>query len=190
MPSSYITKNLLALSLKEIMGKKPLNKISIQNIVDLCGLTRQAFYYHFQDVYELLGWIYNNEAVGFLKKNINYSSWKDSYLEYLNYILENKLFCINTLNSLGRKHIEQFIYTNTSSFFIKIIDELSVGMDIKDKDKQFISDFYIPAFLGLIIKWMEDGLKITPEEMLENVSIIVDGTIYNILKRYQEKNQR
>lgn len=55
MNNSTITKHLMAESLKKQMEKTSFNKISIQNIVDGCGLTRQAFYYHFQDVYELLG---------------------------------------------------------------------------------------------------------------------------------------
>ncbi|MEN8906826.1 MAG: TetR/AcrR family transcriptional regulator C-terminal domain-containing protein [Clostridiales bacterium] len=186
MPSSYITKRLMAMSLKQLMEKKPLNKISIQSIVGSCGLTRQAFYYHFKDVYELLGWIYNNEAIEYLKNNVSYDSWKDAYLEFLRYILKNKVFCMNTLKSLGRKQIEQFLYENTSRYFNKIIDELSADMKVKEENKLFISRFYTPAFVALAINWMENNMEVAPEKILNDVSVIMDGNILKSLERFKK----
>ncbi len=57
MPYSQITRNALARSLKKLMLTVPLTKITIQQLVDDCGVTRHTFYNHFQDIYELLGWL-------------------------------------------------------------------------------------------------------------------------------------
>ena len=61
MPESNLTKKAIALSAKELTKEKPYDKISISDIADRCGIKRQTFYYHFQDKYELLVWIYFNE---------------------------------------------------------------------------------------------------------------------------------
>ena len=53
---SQMTKQALANSLKSLLQKKTLNKITIKDIVDDCGVNRQTFYYHFQDVYDLVDW--------------------------------------------------------------------------------------------------------------------------------------
>ena len=63
---SQITKNALAASLKKLLSKKELSKITITNITEECGVNRQTFYYHFKDIYDLLEWIFTNEVV---KKN-------------------------------------------------------------------------------------------------------------------------
>ena len=55
---SQITKRALASALKELLEHKPLNKITIADITEQCGVNRQTFYYHFQDIYALLEWIY------------------------------------------------------------------------------------------------------------------------------------
>ena len=60
---SEITKKALATSLKKLLSKKELSKITISNITDDCGVNRQTFYYHFKDVYDLLEWIYLNEVI-------------------------------------------------------------------------------------------------------------------------------
>ena len=61
MSSSAITKSALCDSLKKLCEQKPFDKISISDITGECGLNRQSFYYHFQDKYELLSYIYLHE---------------------------------------------------------------------------------------------------------------------------------
>ena len=50
------TKEALEASLKKVMLKKPLDKITIQDITTDCGISRMAFYYHFKDIYDLVEW--------------------------------------------------------------------------------------------------------------------------------------
>lgn len=62
MSDALITKRAIATGLKELVDEKPFNKISIRDITEKCGLNRQTFYYHFQDKYELVNWIYYQEG--------------------------------------------------------------------------------------------------------------------------------
>ena len=56
------TKKLLADGLKELLEKKTLDKITVKELVATCGVNRQTFYYNFQDIYELLEWIFVEEG--------------------------------------------------------------------------------------------------------------------------------
>ena len=55
---SQTTKEALAESLKKLMNTTALAKITINDIVKDCGVNRRTFYYHFQDIYALLEWIF------------------------------------------------------------------------------------------------------------------------------------
>ncbi|ADL50974.1 TetR/AcrR family transcriptional regulator C-terminal domain-containing protein [Clostridium cellulovorans] len=184
MSNSSHTKQLMAESLKKQMEKTPINKISIQNIVDGCGLTRQSFYYHFQDVYELLGWIYSNQAAKWLEEESRYENWKEGYLEVFKYIEKNKTFCLNTLHSVGREHLERFLFASASKHLIGIVEEISGDMKVPEEKKKIVVDFYTPAFIALVGKWMEGGMKTKPEEIIEAIGVLVDGTIEKALKEY------
>ena len=48
------TKELLAKSLKELAQTKPIDKITIKDITDNCGLSKRTFYHNFQDKAELV----------------------------------------------------------------------------------------------------------------------------------------
>lgn len=52
--ASEQTKRALAAALKELMAQKPIDKVTIHDLTERCGIRRQNFYYHFQDVYDLL----------------------------------------------------------------------------------------------------------------------------------------
>ncbi len=187
MPCSDVTKQLMAESLKKLMKKTPFNKISIHNIVEECGLTRQAFYYHFQDAYELLGWIYSNEALEYGKKDINYQTWEAAYLDVFEYIEKNESFCMNTLNSIGRGHLERFLIGNTAAYLTNIVNEVATDMHVTERNKKFIVDFYTPAFIAVLVKWMEEGMKENPLNIVQNVVALMDGNIKKALMEYEKK---
>lgn len=50
------TKRALETSLKNLLLKKPVNKITINDITEDCGVNRATFYYHFKDIYDLIEW--------------------------------------------------------------------------------------------------------------------------------------
>ena len=53
---SNVTKRALEQSLKNLLLKKPLTKITIGDITEDCGINRMTFYYHFKDIYDLVEW--------------------------------------------------------------------------------------------------------------------------------------
>ena len=61
---STITKQALEASLKQMMLKKPLDKITIRDITEACGISRMTFYYHFKDIYDLVEWVCVEDASG------------------------------------------------------------------------------------------------------------------------------
>ena len=53
----------LANAMKECMRTAPVEKITVKEIVETCGLTRQTFYRNFQDKYDLINWYFDKLLV-------------------------------------------------------------------------------------------------------------------------------
>ncbi|WP_054939323.1 TetR-like C-terminal domain-containing protein [Paenibacillus ihuae] len=187
MSTSFLTKNALAHSLKQLMEHTPLNKITVKHLVDDCGLNRQTFYYHFQDIFDLLGWIYRTEAVESIAKYRSYSTWTDGFYRIFCYIESNKAFCYNTLDSLGRTHLDAYLYDVTNDLVMGVIQELSAGMEVSGEDKRFIANFYTLAFTGLVIQWMRGGMKDQPKHIIEQLSVLIEGNFTRALHKYEKK---
>ena len=83
---SQTTKRALAMSLKHIMAKKPLSKITIADITEDCGINRMTFYYHFQDIFDLIDWICQEEGAKAIQGRKNYKTYMIYCLMlYVNY---------------------------------------------------------------------------------------------------------
>lgn len=90
MPRSNQTKQLLAQSLQELMATTPLEKISVNDIVDHANVGRNTFYYHFEDKYDLVNWYFQSGITRFLVELSAYSSWNALLAALETYFLENK----------------------------------------------------------------------------------------------------
>ena len=168
---SETTKKALATSLKKLLSKKDLSKITIKNITDDCGVNRQTFYYHFQDVYDLLEWIYKNEVINSTE---GCKSWQEGLSCIFKYILDNKDFVKNTYHSISQDLLLKFIYNQTEILITKIIDDKAQNMNIAEKDKKIIADFYKYGFVGIVHEWLENGMKDEPKIIIEKLNMAIE----------------
>lgn len=183
---SLLTKKELANSLKQLMSIKTLDKITIKDITTDCGVNRQTFYYHFQDIYDLLDWIYKTEAVDGISEYKTYKTWQKGFLMIFQYIIKNKEFCINSLHSIGRDSLDSFLYKTTFDLLMGVINEISEGMKVLEDDKKFIANFYTYAFVTLVIMWMKNGMKESPEIIIKKLNTLIEGEIEKALKKYEQ----
>lgn len=184
---SLLTKKALASSLKKLMKKRPLGKITIKDLVADCGVNRQTFYYHFQDIYYLLGWIYNTEVLDSVSDYSTYETWQQGFLKIFQYVSENREFCMNSYHSLGREYLESFLYDVVFDLLMKVVEEVASGEQVKQEDKKFIADFYTFAFSGIMLNWMKGGLKENPELIIKKLSILIEGDIEKAIKKYVKR---
>ncbi len=77
------TKRALEASLKKLLLRKPLNKITINDITEDCGVNRMTFYYHFKDIYDLVDWILVEDAAEALEGRQNFETWSEALLDAL-----------------------------------------------------------------------------------------------------------
>lgn len=90
------------------MAATPLDKITVRMLVENCGLNRQTFYYHFQDIYDLLRWMFQEEAVSLLHQHEGALLWQDGLLQLFHYIEANRAVCLCALNSVGWDCLKRF----------------------------------------------------------------------------------
>lgn len=181
---STTTKRALATSLKHKLKEKPLEKITISDICEECEVNRQTFYYHFQDIYDLIEWIYTNEASKAMEGKKTYKNWEEGFLRIFAYALEEKDFAISTYHSISREHLENFLYRQTYQLLYDVVSEMSRNLSIREEDKAFIANFYKYAFVGLILDWVRRGMMEDPETIVKEVGILMEGNFATALKRF------
>ena len=183
MSNSYITEKALADSIKKLMFSRSINKITVKEVTDQCNINRRTFYNHFNDTYELLGWLYEHEVIEELEQYYNLEGWKTAVRRVLSYTLDNKIICLNTFNSLGRDHLEKFLYDIFCDAFRGVIEDLTKEMDISREAKEEVARIFTIAIVGEFIIWLRDGLKEDPESILERIDRMMTGTLDSIFSK-------
>ena len=101
MPNT--TKAALEESLKRLLLKKPLDKITITDITTDCGISRMAFYYHFKDIYDLVEWSCVEDGTKALQGKKTSESWTEGLTQIFEAVLENKPFIMNVYRNVDRE---------------------------------------------------------------------------------------
>jgi len=189
MPDSNITKQVLADSLKKLMAEKAFNKIRVDDIIRSCGLTRQSFYYHFKDKYDLMNWIYYTETARFMASYDSLEHWTDGLIDLCYYMQQNKTFYKNALNTMGQNSFPEYLHNYISTVSISAIEGM-LDAEYDQEKWDFIVSFFATAFVAIIVRWANNGMKDDPAEYVTKIRGLFDGSVLNELEnRSREKNQ-
>jgi probable dihydroxyacetone kinase regulator len=170
------------------MAKKAFSKISVSDIAGNCGLTRQSFYYHFKDKYDLMNWIYYTETARFMNAYDAVEHWTDGLIDLCYYMQQNKVFYINALNTVGQNSFPQYLHDYINDITLSAIENILNAEFDREKWEFFVS-FFSTAFVAFIIRWANNGMKEDPDVFITKIRSLFDGSILSELEnRSREEN--
>ena len=181
MAESNLTKQALAAALKDLMREQPFEKISVAQISQHCGMNRKSFYYHFQDKYALVNWIFDTEFVAAAREQDPVDQW-DFLQNISNYFYENRAFYRKALIIQGQNSFSDHFRALLQPVLRRHIGEL---MDTEDIHP-FLLDVYADAFFCAMARWLQSIDCMPPEQFVELLRTLVEKTAVSV---YQDMTQ-
>ena len=182
---SQITKRALEQSLKNLLLKKPLTKITVGDIAEECGINRMTFYYHFKDIYDLVEWSCLEDAKRALEEKKTYDTWQQGFLQIFKAVQENKPFILNVYRCVHREQVEKYLQPLVDQLLLNVINEEAAGITVRDEDKQFIAQVYSYMFIGLMLDWIKNDMREDPQQIVEKLSKLIKGSVSVALSRFK-----
>lgn len=179
---------LLAESFKELVYKRPIEKITIKEITDKAGVIRPTFYNHFQDKYELLEWIIRTELIDPMRPLIQNGLSDQALLFVFTGIQNDKDFYVRARRLEGQNSFESIVTkciqdTLLDAFGMRQFDDKMV----KSLTPELISMYYAKAMCFLVLSWIDSGMKTTPQEMADIYKYLVNHSVEEALDDKGEK---
>ena len=140
------TKIALEASLKELLKKKPFDKITIADLTEDC------------EIFEA--------------------------------VLENKPFIMNVYHSVNREKIESFLYKLTYQLIADVVEEKCSRDHLPETDKQFIADFYKYGFVGIMLDWIDRGMKEDYQKIVDLLAVTLHGNIANSIRNFEQVKEK
>ena len=155
---------LLANSFKELVKKKPIEKITIREITDLAGVIRPTFYNHFQDKYELLEWIIVTELFDPMEPMIDKGQLSQAVEMSLTKMQDEKEFYERAMRLTGQNSFGEIMTDHVAGLILKRLPENRLREKIYYQwlTPRRVAYFFAGQIVYSVMEWLEDDMVVPP----------------------------
>lgn len=180
------TKNQLRAALLQQLTEKPFDKIRIKDIVESCGYNRNTFYYYYNDIYALLEDVLLTQARGFIKRVHDGAPWTSESIRVSEQIKSSKT-CAHLYKFVEQSYLQTFVFRVCDELVGALIEKETEGMNVDETDVKLIRVFYRCASAGIILNWLNAGLKWDARDVVERVERLMGDGITLALEKAKKK---
>ena len=180
---------VLAESFKELAVQKPIEKITIKEITDKAGVIRPTFYNHFQDKYELLEWIVQDELIRPLRELILDGMFKEGVIRALKNMQKEKGFYTSAAKLEGQNSFPEILKSEISKLLMDQVCVESVNAEIPYNwlTLKRVADSYAEFMDFIIVDWVKDGMAIPAEELVDTVLFLLSHSTIDLFAKVWKK---
>lgn len=184
--SAERTRHALGEALKEELATTPLNRVTVRGLTTRTGLTRQAFYYHFADVYDLAIWTFMEEIAAHVMAMASYEHWTQGLELLMDWMVEMRLQVEQAFAAISHADLERFLFEQLREMMTVVLGELeeAEGAHLSPTDRDFIIDHYTLSVLGHLLHWYSGGMQEAPAELVPRIESILAGSVRASLRRF------
>jgi len=162
------TKMVIKEGFLSLMEKKPIEKITVKEICEIAEINRGTFYAHYKDVYDLLAQIENElqETIEeSLQGQIGIPNTSVLPVEVFEVIAANYNLCKTILGQYGdRDFINRLVYRYYDASLKAYKKQFPV---YSETQLTWIYTFIVNGCVGIVQKWVEGGIKESPQEVTD-----------------------
>lgn len=178
------TKAVLIGTFKTLMLKKPMNKITVSELVEECAINRKTFYYHFEDIYDMLRKMLKQDIEAIFSRGDLIEDHDLIINLVLDYMEQNKVILKNMLSCVGRAELDSFLNSNVNKPIYSLVCEVeqNQNLSVGDEYKRFLADFFTRAVSGVLIDWIENRANRNKEQIRQYLSTTLSTAVPAALK--------
>ena len=145
------TERIIMETFRQMLEEMPFYKISVSALVKRCGISPNTFYYHYEDIYDLLEkWL-----ALWLDQFSPHEDWHKNAKELLRACQENEKLVANVVNYLSREQIEQALFpTDEDDIFYNFVKKAAGNYPLPEEKKRNIADFCRYAVIGFFLRFV------------------------------------
>ena len=183
---AQITKRMITESAFRLAEKKPLNKITVRDITDDCGITRNTFYYYFHDIFDVFLTFLDTRMSEIYEKG----DPNTGLFDFMELACNYKKVWLNCYKTIGHERLSKLAGEKIRTLIISIFGLEGYREKISDFDLEIICTFYEEALFGLLMRWLQDKLSDDPNRMktsLDRIRVLFEGQLELLAENSQKK---
>ena len=176
-----ITKNAIETAFLRLLKDRYFEKVMVKDIVEECGLTRNTFYYYYEDTYNIIADILEREIREIELKIDEGCSLEQASVDVFEFLGENPKVARHLFLSSKKDDIYQYIRSAVEIVLRHWIDKMTQGNPINERDKKIILNMYKYGVQGLIEEWVQHGMKYSLQEEVERTQVLFMNSFEQVI---------
>lgn len=155
------TKDAIVTAFGELLEERPLNKITVKDIVERCGVNRNTFYYHFEDIPSLLEQTIEHMTSQIIQTYSNLDSPIDCLAPLVQYATAHKRAILHIYRSTQREAFLSRLDRIAMLSVSKYVDTVTAGLlpsSSQSKEKYLLTKYYKCTLVGALLDWLDAGM--------------------------------
>lgn len=182
MAKNY-TKDLIRLEFIKLLNKKSLHNVTVTELAKQCKIERKTFYYHYENLTELIKEIFDEELDQVIEEYNETLSWEEGFILATKFILDNKKAIKHMYESDYKIDLERYVFSISGEIMNKYVSRQAEMTRAQETDVKLIAYFYQCALSSALIQWVATDMKTDPKAVTRRMGELMDGNILLSLKR-------
>ena len=164
------TKQILVDSVLDLLSKKPIQKISVQEIAAHCHVSTRSFYNYFLDKQDIVNWIYLDKEKELFRNFNKGTSLHDSFLKLFSFVYDNMNIFLNIQTYTGQNNLSENIIEQAKKTMTAAI-KANENITELDEETQFAIEFWLNVVIAMTAKWPKSPAPLPPADFLHLVEV-------------------
>ena len=139
-------------TLLRLLEKKSLEKITVKELVTLCGISRQTFYYHFEDVLDVVDWWTRQGAQHLMEESLHTEDPRKALRLFVDYTAEHRQTLQHLLASRWREQLERRLVQVFTTYLQDMLHRMHPNLAMSPADEEAFLTFYACGISGLLME--------------------------------------
>ena len=185
MPNAM--KYALAQSLKKLLSTRKLDKITVKDSAEDCGVNRQTLYYCFRDIYDLLEWNFCDATERLIRSGLDHGDWRSGVKAVTEYLQENRTLVWNAYHSISHESVSEFLKRTLRPHILSAVREEAKGLEWEpcQENVDFVADIFTLTAAGIVMEWIGTQRMEGTEERLNELFTAMDGSVSLMLRNLE-----
>ncbi|MDY3282175.1 TetR/AcrR family transcriptional regulator C-terminal domain-containing protein [Dysosmobacter sp.] len=146
------TKQVIFDAFMALSREKSVDKITVKDLVETCHISRQTFYYHFQDIVEVIEWAFQQALEEALSRSLAADSAEEALRSLIACAMEEQELIRKLLASQRRQQVEQLVVRYVRTYLQTMIEEKPPETSLNYSDARVVLDFCTYGIVGLLME--------------------------------------
>ncbi len=170
----------LAEAMKICMKTTTVENITVKQIVEECGVSRQSFYRNFIDKYDLINWYFDRLLEQSFKEMGSGETIREGLIKKFEYIKQERLFFTAGFKGDDQNNLKEHDFIMIYEFYCDLIRK-KTGENL-DKHTRKLLEMYCQSSIYMTVQWLMKGMKEKEEELADLMIDAMPGTLHALFK--------